>query len=166
MLLQALAEKLSSGKIWNKNLILSGDFNFYNGPTKDDATINLINQAGYGEVDSLTGIDTNASLTESYDRLFIMRNEYFTLGEDQDGNEMGGVFNPFNYVFKLGEEQTYKSYMKSHYTGTKDLDAGDNLNKYYKHPWRKNQLSDHFPIWFELVIDSSTQFLNEKLKSY
>ena len=94
LLLKALAEKLSSSKIWDKNLILVGDFNFYNGPTKDDATISLINQAGYREVESLTGIDTNASQTESYDRLFIMRNDYFTLGEDQNGNEMGGVICP------------------------------------------------------------------------
>lgn len=166
LLQSALGEKISSGKIWNKNLILVGDFNFYNGPDKDDPTINLINQAGYQEVESLIGKDTNASETEAYDRIFIKRNEYFTLGEDQNGNEMGGVFNPFNYVFMFGEEPTYKNYMKSHYTGTKDLDAGNNLDKYFKHPWRKNQMSDHFPIWFELVIDSSAEFLNEKLASY
>lgn len=66
----------------------------------------------------------------------------------------------------FGEEPVYKSDMKSHYTGSKDLDAGDNLKKYFKHPWRKNQMSDHFPIWFELVIDSSAEFLNRKLESY
>ena len=37
--------------------------------------------------------------------------------------------------------------------------------KYFKHPWRKNQLSDHFPIWFELIIDSSGAFLAEKLRA-
>lgn len=29
------------------------------------------------------------------------------------------------------------------------------LASYFKHPWRKNQLSDHYPIWVELVIDSA-----------
>lgn len=27
-------------------------------------------------------------------------------------------------------------------------------------------MSDHLPIWFELIIDSSDEFLEEKLKSY
>ena len=166
LLLRALAEKLSSGKIWNENLILVGDFNFYSGPDKDDATIELINEAGYREVESIAGRDTNASQSEAYDRVFIMRNQYFTLARDQNGREVGGVFNPFDYVYKTGEEQVYKKYMKAQYTGEKDLDEGDNLLKYFKHPWRKNQISDHFPIWFELLVDSSVQFLRRKLESY
>lgn len=46
-----------------------------------------------------------------------------------------------------------------------DLNVPSKLRSYYKHPWRKNQLSDHFPIWCELVIDDSDEFLEEKLQS-
>jgi hypothetical protein len=53
--------------------------------------------------------------------------------------------------------------MIEHYTGDKDPNEPGFLPKYFKHPWRKNQLSDHFPIWFELLIDSSDEFLQEKL---
>ena len=42
----------------------------------------------------------------------------------------------------------------------KDPDA---LASYFQQSWRRNQLSDHFPIWFELVVDSSDAFLKEKL---
>ena len=166
LLLSALEQKLSSGQVWNENIILAGDFNLYDGSDKDDETIRLINEAGYKEVESLIGKDTNASQTEAYDRLFITSNEYFTLGKNEQGLENGGVFNPFNYVYKTGQEQVYKEYMKAHYTGNQNLEDPAKLAKYFNHPWRKNQISDHFPIWFELIIDSSDGFLAEKLSSF
>ena len=87
--------------------------------------------------------------------------------KDENGKETGDVFNPFNYVYKVGQEQTYKKYMKKHYGGTsKNLDDPVDLASYYKHPWRKNQLSDHFPIWIELIIDSSDDFLEAKFSEF
>jgi len=166
LLLEALEQKISSGRMWNENIILSGDFNLYGGPDKDEKTIQSINAAGYKEVETLIGKDTNASQTEAYDRLFITSNEYFTLGRNEQGQENGGVFNPFNYVYKTGQEQVYKEFMKDHYTGSQDLEDPAVLAGYFKHPWRKNQMSDHFPIWFELIIDSSDEFLAEKLSSF
>lgn len=166
LLLKALSEKIRLGRIWNENLILAGDFNFFGGPTKDDATIQFIYDQGFKEVESLIGIDTNASMTDVYDRLFITSNDYFCLGETEAGQERGGVFNPFEYVYREEDLLTYKPYMLDDYTGSKDLEVEDNLEAYYKHPWRKNQLSDHFPIWFELIIDSSNTFLREKLEDH
>jgi endonuclease/exonuclease/phosphatase family metal-dependent hydrolase len=166
LLLEAVKEKILNSRFWNDNIILAGDFNLYEGPDKDDATIQSIYNEGFKEVESLKGIDTNASQTEAYDRLFLRSNEYFTLGKNDLGLENGGVFNPFNYVYKTNKEQTYKKYMKQHYTGNQNLDDPIKLRKYYKHPWRKNQISDHFPIWVELIIDSSDDFLKEKLDSY
>jgi endonuclease/exonuclease/phosphatase family metal-dependent hydrolase len=166
LLLKAFEEKISSDHFWNENIILAGDFNFYNGPDKDDETIRFINQAGYKEVGGLKGKDTNASQTAAYDRLFITSTEYFTLGKNEQGLGNGDVFNPFDYVYKTGQEQVYKEYMKTHYTGKKNLDDPVQLTKYFKHPWRKNQISDHFPIWFELIVDSSDKFLAEKLSGF
>ena len=166
LLLKAIEEKILKGRFWNDNIILAGDFNLYEGPDKDNPTIDMITNAGFKEVESLKGKDTNASQTEAYDRLFLRSNEYFTLGKNDLNKENGGVFNPFNYVYKTDEELTYKNYMKQHYTGDQNLDDPTKLKKYYQHPWRKNQVSDHFPIWAELIIDSSDDFLKEKLESY
>ena len=166
LLLQALAKKRSKNHLWSENIILVGDFNFYNGVAKDSPTIDMIHNAGYREVDSLVGVDTNASQTEVYDRLFLTRGEYFSLGQDTEGKENGDVFNPFQYVFKDGEESIYKKYMKDHYTGTRDMTDPINLKRYFKNPWRKNQISDHFPVWLELITDSSPVFLERNLQSY
>lgn len=164
LLLAALAEKISKGRLWEHNLILVGDFNLYE--AKDAPTVQAIEAAGYREVESLAGKDTNASKTEAYDRLFLSRHRYFQVGRDAQGDEVGGVFDPFQYVYRDGEEAVYADTMKAQYTGVRDLEVAENLTRYYRHPWRKNQLSDHFPIWFELVIDSSDAFLTEKLAAY
>lgn len=166
LLLEAIREKVSHKRFWNDNLILVGDYNLYAGADKDDPTIQTFYDNGFKEIESLKGLDTNASKTEAYDRIFLTDNNYFGVGVDSVNREVAGVFNPFDYVFKDGSEMTYKKYMKEQYGGSRDLDIDFNLSRYYKHPWRKNQLSDHFPIWFELIIDSSDDFLRDKLNDY
>jgi len=165
LLLAALDVKTSSGTLWNKNVIVAGDFNFYQGANKDDPTLELIEKAGFREVESLRGVDTNASQTEVYDRLFLTSNDYFKVAINAEHQENGGVFPVFDYVYRDGQHRTYRKYMKDHYTGSRDLDASG-LERYFKNPWRKNQMSDHFPIWIELISDSSDDFLKAKLASY
>jgi endonuclease/exonuclease/phosphatase family metal-dependent hydrolase len=164
LLLKALAEKKKRSGLWSENLICVGDFNFYDGMTRDDPTIQIIRDAGFDEVSGLAGLDTNVSKTNAYDRFFLSKNDYFTLRQNDVGLDSGGVFDPFNTVFTIGEAPTYASYMIDDYTGSKDMTEPANQSSYFKHPWRKNQLSDHFPIWFELIIDSSPLFLRNNLK--
>ena len=163
LLMKAISEKVSKGHFWNENLILAGDFNFYDGEGRDDPAIEEIYSHGFREIESLKGQDTNVSFTEAYDRFFLTENQYFVVGVDESGQERGGVFNPFSYVYKMEEIDTYKSAMEDDYTGSKDTSEPGFFESYFQHPWRKNQISDHFPIWFELIIDSSDSFLKEKM---
>lgn len=166
LLLKALGEKRSKRRLWTENLILVGDFNFYTGVERDDATVNMIHDAGYREVEALLGMRTNATQSQAYDRIFLTRNESFTLGQNVQGQENGGVFNPFAHVFADGEEAVYADYLKAHYTGNKDMNLPANQKSYFNNPWRRNQLSDHLPVWFELITDSSLAFLQRSLNSY
>jgi endonuclease/exonuclease/phosphatase family metal-dependent hydrolase len=163
LLLKTLEEKKKKGHLWTDNLILSGDFNLYEGATKDDSNVQMINDAGFFEVQSLKGVKTNVSQTETYDRLFISSNDYFEFGKNAAGIDKGSVFLLFDYVFKLGDEDIYQEFMEDQYTGNKDTSEPGFFESYFKNPWRKNQMSDHLPIWIELIIDSSDEFLDEKL---
>ena len=97
--------------------------------------------------------------------MFIHRNEYFQIVEDAQGKENGNIFNPFDFVYKQDEHRLYKQQMISVYGGSKDISSDDTaLEKYFIQYWRRNQISDHFPIWFELSIDSSAKFLETKHK--
>ncbi len=159
LLLAALQEK--TREHWTRNLVLSGDFNLY--ATKDDPAITLINQAGFFEVDGLIGKDTNTSQTEAYDRLFMKRNQYFQVETDEYGMGIGDVFNPFDFVFQQDEHTEYKGEMIRVYGGSKDLkNDAEALENYFMRHWRRNQISDHLPIWFELSTDSSVDFLAGK----
>jgi endonuclease/exonuclease/phosphatase family metal-dependent hydrolase len=159
ILLAALAEK--DEQLWSRNLILAGDFNLYE---TDTETVQIINDAGFSEIDSLVGKDTNVSATEAYDRLFVKKNSYFKIAVNDSGTEIGNVFNPFDYVFKTDEHTQYKQDMLDVYGGSKDLDAdADALRGYFGTYWKRNQISDHLPIWFELLTDSSAEFLESKL---
>lgn len=161
LLLDAFAEKRKRGHFWTQNLILVGDFNFYN---TDAETVRLIEESGFFQIVSLDGLDTNASKTEAYDRFFLTRNDYFKIEKDAQEVELAGVFDPFQYVYQDEHHKTYRQAMLKQYGGNKDLANDDAaLKRYYKNPWRKNQISDHFPIWFTLCIDSSDQFLQQKL---
>jgi endonuclease/exonuclease/phosphatase family metal-dependent hydrolase len=158
LLLAALAEK--TREHWTQNLILCGDFNLYQ--SKDAAAIRSIEDAGYSEIDGIKGKDTNASQTEAYDRLFVRKNAYFAIRHDH-GGEVGGVFDPFDIVFREEEHAQYKQEMIDVYGGSSDLENDSTaLEHYFMRYWRRNQISDHFPIWFELGIDSSVEFLQQK----
>ena len=163
LLLAAIQEKIDRGRFWNENLILVGDFNFYSGARKDDVSIQMLYDAGFKEIEALKEKDTNASLSEAYDRLFFKVNQYFRIGLDEEGRERGGVFNPFLYLFREHFHQDYRAQMLADYGGSKDLGDPELLRKYFLRYWRRGQLSDHFPIWSEIIIDSSDDFLANKL---
>ncbi|MEM7378765.1 MAG: endonuclease/exonuclease/phosphatase family protein [Pseudomonadota bacterium] len=162
LLLAALQRKRA--ELWNKNLVLTGDFNFYK--LRDATTVARIHAAGFNEVDGLLGKPTNASGSQTYDRFFINAGEYFKLVRDAAEHTVGGVFNPFSHVYRDDDWAAYRAEMLDDYTGSKDLENDEAaLQAYYRNTWRRNQLSDHLPIWFELQIDSSTDFLAEKAAS-
>jgi endonuclease/exonuclease/phosphatase family metal-dependent hydrolase len=157
LLTAALAAKTKEA--W-ENIILTGDFNLYN--SIDQASISVFKDAGYLEVKGLEGTLTNAAQTEAYDRFFIKRGKYFSLVK-KDGIESGGVFKLYDYVYRDDQERSYQTAVIEAYeagTGTNDVRNDHEFRrKYYQGTWRRNQMSDHLPIWFELETDSSVSFL-------
>jgi hypothetical protein len=93
----------------------------------------------------------------------VKRNRYFLVATDDAGKGIGDVFDPFEFVFRQDEHTQYRNEMIAVYGGNKNLvNDTEALERYFMHYWRRNQISDHYPIWFELATDSSVAFLNEK----
>lgn len=108
---------------------------------------------------------TNEADTQQYDRFFVSKeDDYFKIEEDELHNDVGGVFDPFLSVFKTDMMNEYIDAMTKHYQGSKDVTENGFFDWYFHKYWRRDQLSDHLPIWFELIIDSSGEFLQAKLK--
>lgn len=75
-----------------------------------------------------------------------------------------GVFNFFDFVFKDDEEAVYVAEMGEGYQVTKQGEARtDAEKKRYYRDWRTFQISDHLPMWVELQIDYSDDYLERKL---
>jgi endonuclease/exonuclease/phosphatase family metal-dependent hydrolase len=165
LLLSVLADRMD--KLWTQNLVLVGDMNFYR--THDDATIDLIHAAGFWESAGLVGKTTNITTdpadAETYDRMFFNGDDYFRIAT-VDGQEQGGVLNPFLSVYRDEDWPAYRSVMRDkHGTPAKGAalmtDDGAAI-RYFKQTFRKRQLSDHFLIWVELAVDDSAAFLAGK----
>lgn len=161
LLLKALAAKKKKKTLWTDNIIVLGDFNLYK---KDTEIVEIFNKNQFFESDILQGLNTNTAISkETFDRMFFSRNDYFKTPSKAEGNK-GGVVEIFEIVYILDHFKNYENEMKAHKENPADLIDEVKLKKYFQNNWRKTQLSDHKPIWIELIIDSSDDFLMEKKK--
>ncbi|MGD8979757.1 MAG: endonuclease/exonuclease/phosphatase family protein [candidate division WOR-3 bacterium] len=135
------------------NYILLGDFNIV---TPECETMNALMGSGFmipNELKHPTNIDEN----KFYDQIaFKTRPGEFRLGTSQNN---AGVLRFYTTVFKDDEFNVYEQYMDS----AKLEAAGPERagkEKYYRDTWRTFQMSDHYPLWVELQIDFSEDYLN------
>lgn len=160
-LIDQLKEKLKRKHLWCENLIILGDTNLYENNTH---TLKYIKDAGFKECESLIGQPTTTSLNQFYDRIFFNVHPYYKLRKNKDSKENGGVFNIFNYVLKDEDVSAYHTFMKAHKENASTLNTKADFNTYFHRYWKRNQLSDHLPIWVEIEADSSIDFLESKSK--
>ena len=159
LLMKALAIKLQEKRLWSDNLMIMGDTNIY---MKDADIVELFTENNFNEIDGLMGRLTNVAQTEIYDRIFIHKTEYFQVSQDDFG-KTGDVFKYFDYVYQLEDFQVYKQVMSEQKLDPSTLIDDDAFAKYFKNTWRGNQMSDHYPVWIQLKINSTDIFLKDKL---
>ncbi len=63
-----------------------------------------------------------------------------------------GVFDFFDVVYRMDDEQTYRPFMRK--------PKSDKFYSSYAN-WRTHQMSDHLPMWVELHIDFAREYLDE-----
>ncbi|MEL6720571.1 MAG: endonuclease/exonuclease/phosphatase family protein [Bacteroidota bacterium] len=132
---------------WARKLILLGDFNIF---STDDQTYQVLeNHEFICPPPVFNAITNTGKQKRSYDQI-LLRERKNRL-EVQDG----GTFKFFDYVFKEDEEATYRPLM------LKPNSNGEVYSSYKQ--WRTHQISDHLPLWVELRIDYTDEYLNDKL---
>jgi hypothetical protein len=73
------------------------------------------------------------------------------------------VFNFYETVFRPEDEPIYAPYMGEAYHTTSSGKPREDPSRYYMTYWRTHQMSDHLPMWVELKIDYSDEYLMRKL---
>ncbi len=142
--------------------MIMGDTNVY---TDDDDILELFTSSEFKEVVDLQGKPTNVVQSEIYDRIFFHETEYFQV-YDMEVGQTGNVFKFFDHVYREPDFVSYKRWMKQHKGKPETLVDNDAYRKYFKRFWRGNQMSDHYPVWIQLNIDSTDDFLSEKLGEF
>lgn len=158
-----LKEITEIGKFFSKrardkknNYILLGDFNIV---TPDHETMFALEGSGF-IIPSELRKSTNLDETKFYDQIaFKTRLNELQLG---DSKKNADVLNFYKSVFKDDEFEVYKDFMDPskrdcNFDGSSRKKSGK--VKYYKNIWRTFQMSDHYPLWVELKIDFSRDYL-------
>jgi endonuclease/exonuclease/phosphatase family metal-dependent hydrolase len=161
LLMKIIKEKLKKSSFEDRNMIILGDTNLYD---NDQDIIQLIKNTGFVESDGLIDKFTNTSLNQIYDRIFLNVDQYFEIATDENGLEIGDVFNLFDYVYinEPSEIAKYHDQMLAHKDNPTTLTTPAKFKSYFNRYWKRNQVSDHLPVWLEIKTDSSIRFLTNK----
>lgn len=164
-LLKKRLNKTSELRLWSDNLIILGDMNLY---TSDTEAFDILNAHHFVEITDLEGKDTTTAASDNiFDHIFFYEASAYPALEKTN---KGGVFNMFETVFtdQQFNEPAYLNFINE--LEEKRIEDGDgpyaDKESYYKIHWRTRQISDHYPIWVEMQIDSSDDFLKKKLADF
>jgi endonuclease/exonuclease/phosphatase family metal-dependent hydrolase len=144
LLAKHLAAEVNKDSAWAKNMILLGDFNIY-GVT--DATFKALTAAGFQIHPKLMGLGSNVDQSKHFDQIAFIAPDL----KDRLDQCNAGVFNYYQYIYRDDEAQAYADDVP--------MTSGGNPGNYKL--WRTYQMSDHLPMWIELRVDFSREYLNQ-----
>lgn len=144
-----LAERTERQYAHARNLILLGDFNIFKKSNKTFAEITR----NFYIPEELQDLPSNVSQNKYYDQIAFR-------GDVPVKDINAGIFNFFEHVYRLEDELNYASKMPDTYSDKTDPAA---KTRYFKTYWRTHQMSDHLPMWVELKIDFSEDYLKNML---
>lgn len=153
-----LKNRTQDPAVWSRNLILLGDFNIFSSDEKG-AFGELTKTGGFTIPENHRAFVTNAAKNRSYDQIA------FRIQKDRlDWTGKAGVFDYYQHVYAEADQALYAEAMGESYLKNSRGKARDAKSQktYYKTYWRTHQMSDHLPLWVELKIDFSDQYLRRK----
>lgn len=151
-LAQFLKKRTLDEDAWARNLILLGDFNIFRPENK---TFQELVKAGFVIPEKIRRLPTSAMKARHYDQIAFRVRE-----NSLEMTGKAGVYNFYNQVFRNEDQGIYEKYMPRSY---RNLDTERKKGTYYRSNWRTHQMSDHLPLWVELKIDYSDEYLQYKL---
>jgi exonuclease III len=140
----------------SENYILLGDFNIVH---PEHETMEALVRHGFFIPEELQRGGSNIDQSKYYDQI-----AFKVKPEQLQFTGKAGVFNFYASIFQNDEGETYFEYMDPE---KRDFDDDGNprdqvgKENYYRNVWRTFQISDHLPMWAELEIDFSKEYLED-----
>lgn len=137
--------------------ILLGDFNI---PKCGDETMLALEKNGFFIPDCIKEHPSDLGNTKHYDQIAFNLKLDKTMTVFSEKEQKAGAFNFTKSVYTPDDVSVYSKYFDPKYTVGK---TDKEIEKYYMSKWRTFQMSDHLPLWVELKVDFSNQYL-ERIK--
>lgn len=152
--IEAVAQFLTKrGKKEDTSYILLGDFNI---PKCGDETMLALERNGFSIPDCIKEHPTDLGKTKHYDQIAFNLKLDKTMTVFSEKEQKAGAFNFTESVYTPEDLAIYQKYFDTKYTEGK---TEKQINTYYMSKWRTFQMSDHLPLWVELKVDFSNQYL-------
>jgi endonuclease/exonuclease/phosphatase family metal-dependent hydrolase len=136
--------------------VLLGDFNI---PNVNDNTMKALEKYGFTVPSAIKEHPSDLGGTKHYDQIAFNLKLDSSMTVFSEKEQKAGAFNFAKTIYKEQDFDTYKQYFKDKIQGKTEKES----TKYYLSTWRTFQMSDHLPLWVELKIDFSNQYL-ERMK--
>ena len=142
----------------NISYIILGDFNIVD--TKDD-TLKALEKNKFFIPEAIKQKPTDIGGTKHYDQIAFR----FKEGEDMvlfsEKEQKAGAFNYYECLYTKEEMPLYLQYFDPETIKEK---TPQEIESYYLSKWRTFQISDHLPLWVQLKIDFSDEYLKGIMK--
>ena len=137
----------------DENYILLGDFNIFNA---DDATMKALEKNTFYIPEALRNHPTNFGKNKYYDQIAFKLKMEPKMVIFAEGNQRAGAFDFTETIYPPQDIDHYRMYFDEKALAGKTEQQAE---KYYLNTWRTFQMSDHLPLWIELKVDFSNQYL-------
>jgi len=123
-------------------MILLGDFNIFG---TEDETFKVLTKPGFQIHPNLLGIGSNVDQSKHFDQIAFVAPDL----KDKLVDCNAGIFNYYKYVYREEDATIYGPDVP--------LTSKGKPGKFKD--WRTYQMSDHLPMWIELRVDFSPEYL-------
>ncbi|MDR2018413.1 MAG: endonuclease/exonuclease/phosphatase family protein [Syntrophobacterales bacterium] len=137
----------------NESYILLGDFNIFN---QGDDTMKALTNQGFYIPGAIREHPTDLGKTKYYDQIAFKLKLDKNMTVFSEDKQRAGAFNFTETIYPSEDVGIYQRYFDKKYINGK---TEKEIQKYYLTNWRTFQMSDHMPLWIELKIDFSNQYL-------
>ena len=137
----------------DESYILLGDFNIFR---HSDATMKALEDHDFYIPQALREHPSDLGKTKYYDQIAFKLKLEPKMVVFSEGTQRAGALDFTETLYTPQDLCHYRGYFADKYVTGK---TEQQIEKYYLSNWRTFEMSDHLPLWIELKIDFSNQYL-------
>jgi len=137
----------------NESYILLGDFNIAN---LGDATMKALEKQSFYIPQAIREHPSDLAKTKHYDQIAFKLKLESNMTVFSEKEQHAGTFDFTKTVYTSQDLDIYREFFDEKNTVGK---TEKQISNYYLTKWRTFEMSDHLPLWIELKVDFSNQYL-------